>query len=117
MTAEASHPAAYIGCARHCKIGECIKPNQENTDAIRHQMAARPKFRSIISVISALTTSTRNYLAYIGSLGGRIGGPIGGKACTPAKRRAARRNGKLGGRPRKFVEGDVIELGEKRKEG
>ncbi len=70
-----------------------------------------------VSEAPTLTTSTRNYLAYIGSLGGRIGGPIGGKACTPAKRRAARRNGKLGGRPRKFVEGDVIELGEKRKEG
>jgi len=32
---------------------------------------------------------------------GRIGGRIGGKRSTPAKRRAARENGKLGGRPRK----------------
>lgn len=31
---------------------------------------------------------------------GRRGGKIGGKATTPAKRRAARENGKLGGRPR-----------------
>src|SRR5260370_9088829 len=51
MTAAASHPAAYMGCARHCKIGECIKPSQEKTDAIRHQTAAHPKFQSISSVI------------------------------------------------------------------
>lgn len=38
--------------------------------------------------------------AYLASIG-RKGGLIGGKASTPAKRRAVRENGKLGGRPRK----------------
>jgi general stress protein YciG len=38
--------------------------------------------------------------AYLRSIG-RKGGKVGGKASTPAKRRAARANGKLGGRPRK----------------
>ena len=32
---------------------------------------------------------------------GRLGGLVGGKASTPAKRRAAKANGKKGGRPRK----------------
>lgn len=32
---------------------------------------------------------------------GRLGGTIGGRSTSPAKRRAARRNGKLGGRPKK----------------
>jgi hypothetical protein len=31
---------------------------------------------------------------------GRKGGKVGGLASTPAKRRAARANGKLGGRPK-----------------
>ncbi|MGA9643067.1 MAG: hypothetical protein WBQ72_16840 [Terriglobales bacterium] len=38
--------------------------------------------------------------AYLASIG-REGGLVGGKASTPAKRRAARENGKKGGRPRK----------------
>jgi len=32
---------------------------------------------------------------------GRLGGRIGGKSTSPAKRAAARENGKLGGRPPK----------------
>ena len=59
MNAAASQPAAYIGCAPQWRMGECIKPNQEKTEAIKHQIAARPKFRSIISVMSAETTRTR----------------------------------------------------------
>lgn len=32
---------------------------------------------------------------------GKLGGKIGGKSTSPAKLRACRENGKLGGRPRK----------------
>jgi hypothetical protein len=32
---------------------------------------------------------------------GRLGGLVGGKAKTPAKKRASRANGRLGGRPPK----------------
>src|SRR5882762_1666390 len=56
----ANHPAAYIGWAPHRKIGECISPSQEKPEATVHQIAARPKFRSIISVIKEATTRTRN---------------------------------------------------------
>src|ERR1022692_3733902 len=59
IAAAASQPRAYIGCAPQRKIGECISPNQENAAATKHQIEARPKLRSIVSVISAAMTSTR----------------------------------------------------------
>lgn len=43
---------------------------------------------------------TKGIQAYLQTIG-RRGGKIGGKATTPAKRRASRENGKLGGRPPK----------------
>jgi hypothetical protein len=47
--------------------------------------------------MNPVPSAVSKYLAAIG----RNGGVIGGQATTPAKRRAARANGKLGGRPRK----------------
>jgi hypothetical protein len=46
--------------------------------------------------------AVREYLADIGSKGGKKGGRKGGRARTRAKIAAARRNGKLGGRPKKL---------------
>ena len=46
--------------------------------------------------------AVREYLSAIGKLGGVKGGRKGGRARTRAKIAAARRNGKLGGRPRKL---------------
>jgi hypothetical protein len=43
-----------------------------------------------------LPAAVTSYLADIGAKGGEVGG----KATTPAKRRASRQNGKLGGRPK-----------------
>ena len=59
IAAATSHPAAYVGSAFHRKVAECIRPIQENTAATRHQIAARPKLRSIASVISAVTTKSQ----------------------------------------------------------
>jgi hypothetical protein len=47
------------------------------------------------------TEQDRKKISLAASMLGTLGGRIGGKASTPAKRRAARQNGKLGGRPRK----------------
>lgn len=44
-----------------------------------------------------LTQETRAYLAQIG----RRGGMVGGRKTSPEKRVAVRKNGRLGGRPRK----------------
>lgn len=49
---------------------------------------------------TSLTTETRLYLAEIG----RVGGSIGGKARTPRKLAAVRKNGLLGGRPKRTDE-------------
>lgn len=50
-----------------------------------------------------LTQETRAYLAQIG----RLGGQVGGRKTSPEKRVAVRRNGRLGGRPRKPKEPDA----------
>lgn len=39
---------------------------------------------------------------------GRLGGLVGGKATTAAKRRAAKQNGKNGGRPVKALDAEKV---------
>jgi hypothetical protein len=52
--------------------------------------------KEVAAIMNADLGPIREYLARIGQMGGLIGG----KAVSPAKRNAARKNGKLGGRPK-----------------
>lgn len=47
------------------------------------------------------TQENRETISRAASVLGATGGRIGGKARTPAKRKASRKNGQLGGRPLK----------------
>jgi len=47
--------------------------------------------------VTKLPKSVHKWLSKIGKLGGKVGG----KVSSPAKTKAVRANGKLGGRPRK----------------